>query len=68
MEYQKIVNRLDTTTDNVPRFNPKKWIEVHDQSGGIQNTDKQIRFETSILQSDLCDYSDVYIVTKGTIC
>ena len=33
MEYQKIPNLLDTTSDKVPRFITKKWIEVHDQSG-----------------------------------
>ena len=32
MEYQKFTNWLDTTSDNVPRFITKKWIEVHDQS------------------------------------
>ena len=32
MEYQKIVNLLDTASDNVPRFITKKWIKVHDQS------------------------------------
>ena len=26
-----------------------------------------IIFKTSILRSDLCDYSDAYIVAKGTI-
>ena len=31
MEYKKIVNLLDTTSDTVPRFVTKKWIEVHDQ-------------------------------------
>ena len=67
MEYQKIINLLNTTSDNVPRFITKKWIEVHDQSGGSYNINKQIRFKTSILESDLCDYSDAYIVVKGTI-
>ena len=67
MEYQKITNVLDTTSKNVHRFNTKKWIEVYDQSGGIYNTNKQIKFKTSILQSDLCDYSDAYIVVSGTI-
>ena len=67
MEYQKITNLLDTSSDNAPRFITKKWIEVHDQSGGIYNTNKQIRFKTSMIQSDLCDYSDAYIVVKGTI-
>ena len=28
------MNLLDTTSDNVPRFITKKWIEVYDQSGG----------------------------------
>ena len=28
------MNLLDTTSDNVPRFVTKKWIEVYDQSGG----------------------------------
>ena len=46
MEYQKIINLLDTTSDNVPRFNAKKWIEVYDRSGGTYNTKKQIRCKT----------------------
>ena len=70
MEYQKITNLLDTTFDNVPRFITKKWIEVHDQSGSAEDRykpSKQIRFKTSMLRSDLCDYSDAYIVVKGDI-
>ena len=39
----------------------------HDQSGGTHNTNKQISFKTSMLRSDLCDYSDAYIVVKGKI-
>ena len=70
MEHQKITNLLDTTFDNVPRFITKKWIEVHDQSGSAEDRykpSKQIRFKTSMLRSDLCDYSDAYIVVKGDI-
>ena len=70
MEYQKITNLLDTTSDNVPRFITKKWVEVHDQSGNAEdryNPSKQIRFKTSVLRSDLCDFSDAYIVVKGDI-
>ena len=51
----------------MPRFTTKKWIEVHDQSGGAYNTNKQIRFKTSMLRSDLCDYSDACIAVKGII-
>ena len=70
MEYQKITNLLGTTTDETPRFTTKKWEEVHDQSGRADDRYKpkqQIRFKTSILRSDLCDYSDAYIVVKGRI-
>ena len=64
MECQKIKNLLGNTSDKVSRFITKKWIEVHDQSGETYNTNKQIRFKTSMLRSDLCDYSDAYIVVK----
>ena len=70
MEYQNITNLLDTTSDNVPRFITKKWIEVHEQAGSADDRykpSKKIRFKTSMLRSDLCDYSDAYIVVKGTI-
>ena len=70
MEYQKITNLLGTTTDKVPRFITKKWVEGHDQSGEAENRyklSKPIRVKSSILKSDLCDFSDAYIVVKGDI-
>ena len=69
MEFQKIVNFLDTTSDDkdLPRFVTKKWIEVYDQSEGNYNVNKEIRTKTSMLRSDLCDYSDAYIILKGDI-
>ena len=70
MEYQKIINLLDTISDNVPRFITKKWIEVHDQSVSAEDRykpSKQIRFKTSMLRSDLCDFSDAYVVVNGSI-
>ena len=69
MEYHEITNLLGTTPDEVPRFITKKWIEVHDQSGSAEDRykpSKQIRFKTSMLRSDLCDFSDAYIVVEGT--
>ena len=51
----------------MPRCITKKWIEVHDQSGESYNTNKQIRFKTSVRRSDLCDYSHAYIVVTGDI-
>ena len=69
MEFQKITNFLDITSDNkdLPKFVTKKWIEVYDQSEGNCNVNKEIRIKTSLLRSDLCDYSDAYIVVKGPI-
>ena len=69
MEFQKIINLIDTTSDdkNLPKFVTKKWIEVYDQSEKNYNVNKKIRIKTSMLRSDLCDFSDAYIVVKGTI-
>ena len=69
MEFQKVVNFLDTTSDDkdFPRFVTKKWIEVSDQSEGNCSVSKEIRIKTSMLRSDLCDFSDAYVVVKGTI-
>ena len=69
MEFQKIANFLNTTSDDkdLPRFVTKKWVEVYDQSEGNYNVNKEIRIKTSMLRSDLCDFSDAYIVVKGDI-
>ena len=69
MEFQKIVNFIGTISDNkdLPTFVTKKWIEVYHQSEGNYNVNKAIRIKTSMLRSDLCDFSDSYIVVKGNI-
>ena len=69
MKFQKIVNFIGTTSDNkdLPTFVTKKWIEVYDQSEGNYNLNKKIRIKTSMLRSDLCDFSDAYIIVKGNI-
>ena len=70
MQYQKTSNLLGTTLDKAPRFITRKLIEVHDQLGSADDRykpNKQIRFKTSMLRSDLCDFSDAYIITKGDI-
>ena len=69
MEFQKVAHFIDITSDNkdLPRFVTKKWIEVYDQSGRNYNDNKEIRIKILMLRSDLCDYSDAYIVIKGNI-
>ena len=67
MELNKINNLLDTAHDKLPRFITKNWIEVQIQSGSTYNRSKTIRFKTSMLRSDLCNYSDAYVSVKGKI-
>ena len=70
MEFPKIVNLLDTTSDDedLPRFVTKNWIEVYNQSGrNSYNVNKEIRIKTSMLRLDLCEFSDANIVVKGVI-
>ena len=66
MEFQRIVNLLHTTSDDkdLPRFATKKWIEVYDQSEKNYNVNIEIRIKSPMLRSDLCDFSDAYIVVK----
>ena len=69
MEFQKIVNFPDTTSDNkdLPKFVAKKLVEVYDQSLGNYDVNNEIRIKTSMLRSDLCDFRDAYIVVTGNI-
>ena len=66
MEYRKTANLLESTSDNLSKFRTRNWVEINDKSrGNYANSD--IRFKTTILRSNLCDYADSYILVKGTI-
>ena len=68
MEYQKIANLIDDDASNQPsKFRTRNWVEINDESRGAYNVNSQIKFKTTILKSSLCDYSDAYILVKGTI-
>ena len=68
MEYQKIANLIDDDASNQPsKFRTRSWIEINDESRGAYNVTSQIKFKTTMLKSSLCDYSDAYILVKGTI-
>ena len=46
MEFQKIVNFLNTNSDeNLPRFITKKWVEVYDQSKENYSLNNKIRIK-----------------------
>ena len=68
MEYQKLINILGDVSDKVmPRFITEKWIEIYDESGGTFNVNKEVRFKTPQLISDLCDWNCAYLVVKVKI-
>ena len=71
MEYEKIAKLIsydEESPDNISKFTSKKLVEVYDQTDNADyRENKQIIFKTPMLRSDLCDYSDAYIVVKGNI-
>ena len=67
MEHQKIINLLDDTTNQPSKFTTRNWVEINDESKERYDN-SNIRFKTSFIKSsNLCDYSDSYILSKETI-
>ena len=66
MEYQKIANLLDTESNQPSKFRTRNWVEINDESRGTY-TSNNIKFKTTMLRSNLCDYADAYILVKDTI-
>ena len=65
MEYRKIINLLDDTTNHPSKFRTRNWVKINDESKGrYDNSD--LKFTTSIIRSNLYDYSDSYILVKET--
>ena len=69
MEYDKIDNLLlseDNEREKLSKFVTREYVRVNSLSN-TYNENKSIRFKTPMLRSNLCDYSDAYILVKGTI-
>ena len=69
MEYDKINNLLlseDNESEKLSKFVTREYVKVNSLSNAY-NKNKSIRFKTPMLRSNLCDYSDAYILVKGTI-
>ena len=64
MEYQKIPNLIDDTSDQSSKFGTNNCGEINDESRRTYNVKIQIKFKTAMLKSSLCDYSDAYILVK----
>ena len=62
MECQNIINLLDNTPDQPFKLRTENWIKINYDSSETYNTNSQIKFKTSMLNSSLCDYSDARIL------
>ena len=67
MESQKIISFLGNSSNQLSKNKEKNWTKINDQSRRVYNTKSNNRFKTAMLKSDLCDYSDAYILVKGRI-
>ena len=72
MEYDKINNLLlpedneNEMSEQLSKFATREYVRVNSLSN-TYNENKSIRFKTPMLRSNLCDYSEAYILVKGTI-
>ena len=58
---------LHNLPDQPFKFRTKNWVEIDDESKESYNTGSDIKFKTTMLRSNLCDYADAYILVKRTI-
>ena len=60
MKHYKIPEPLSNSS--VSKFVPKVRVEENDLLSDQYSVNENIRFKTSMLRSDLCDYSDAYLL------
>ena len=56
----------DNENEQLSKFVTREYFRV-DSLSNTYNENKSIRFKTPMLRSNLCDYSDAYILVKGKI-
>ena len=57
MEYQKIANLIDDTSNRPYKFRTRDWVKINDESRGAYNVNSQIKFKTTMLKNL------VYVIT-----
>ena len=58
---------LEKIPNQLTKFRTKNWVEINDDTRGMYDTNNQIKFKTSKLKLNLCNYSDAYILLSATI-
>ena len=71
METKQIENLLNDFNNEFSKFATRKWYIINDQNNGQccygNENDLAVKFETKVIKSNLCDYSDAYILVTGDI-
>ena len=72
MESQKIISLLDSNDNESQKFATKRWYIINDQNTGNNaygngEDSTTIKFETKVIEPNLCDYSDAYILVTENI-
>ena len=67
LQQHRVINLEDNTQNQPSKLRTNTRVEKNDGSLVTYKTNCQIEFETSMLKSNLCDYTHAYILIKGTI-
>ena len=57
---------LDNASNQPSKFRARNWVEINDEPRRTY-TGSDIKFKTTMLRSNLCDYADAYILVKRMI-
>ena len=67
METRKVVNLLNSSDNGNSKFATKKWYVIDSESKNNFSDQNEIKFLTSSLESNFCDYSEAHILVTGYI-
>ena len=71
METQKVASLLGNADNESLKFVARKWYVINDQNntdyGDGDENGITLKFETKVIRSNLCEYSDAYILVTGHI-
>ena len=49
------------------QFRKRNWLEINDTSRGTYKNSNEIKNKTSMIRWNLCEYSNAFILVRGTI-
>ena len=73
MEYQKIINLLNNTSNELSKFRTGNWVQINGDGLATYNTNSQTRFKSTMLKSSPVnvnfnkEYSDKYLKISGSL-